>query len=88
MNLLAFLGLLLASQVFSMLPEVDMDNENKLSFCSMLSNKRIYKQEKLDVFCSLKVQQWDDQVLLLNLRCCLTNLITQAKLVLRCQIMF
>ena len=56
-------GLLLASFVGSTLPDVDMDNEHKLSYCSMLSNKRIYKQEKLDLFCSLKVQQWDGQVI-------------------------
>ena len=59
MKLSAFIGLLLALPA---LQEVDMGHENKLSFCSFLINRRIYKQERLDVFCTLKVQEWDNQV--------------------------
>ena len=59
MKLSAFIGLLLALPA---LQEVDMGHENKLSFCSFLINRRIYKQEKLDDFCTLKVQEWDNQV--------------------------
>ena len=62
MKILAIVGLLLVAPVSLVLPDVDMDNEHRLSYCSMLINKRIYKQERLDVFCSLKVQQWDGQV--------------------------
>ena len=45
MRLSAFIGLLLALPA---LQEVDMGHENKLSFCSFLINRRIYKQERLD----------------------------------------
>ena len=40
---------------------LDMVDENKLSFCAMV-NRRIYKQENLETFCLLKVQEWDNQV--------------------------
>ena len=59
MKWLAFIGLFLAvSMVFTSL---DMGDENKLSFCAMV-NRRLYRQENLDVFCLLKVQSWDNQV--------------------------
>ena len=63
MKLLAYLGLILLGHVVVVSPEeLDMTNENKLSFCSMLKHRRIYNEEKLDDFCSLKVQEWDNQV--------------------------
>lgn len=61
MRLLAFIGLLLALPIVSGSPELDMGDENKLSFCAMV-NRRIYRQEKLEYFCLLKVQQWETQV--------------------------
>ena len=67
------LGLLLARLTVLALPDVDMDHEHKLSFCSLLVNKRVYKQERLDIFCSLKVQQWDGQVISKKIRNCLNN---------------
>ncbi len=62
MKLLAIVGLLLVALVAPALPDADIGDEHRLSYCSMLVNKRVYKQERLDVFCSLKVQQWDNQV--------------------------
>ena len=60
MKLLAGVGLLLVVPV--VLAALDMGDENKLSYCTMLINRRVYREEKLEDFCLLKVQQWDDQV--------------------------
>ena len=56
------IGLLLTLSVVSVTPNVDMGDENKLSFCAMLINRRVYKQENLEIFCLLKVQHWENQV--------------------------
>ena len=60
------IGLLMARSIIFALPEIDLGHEDKMTLCSMLANRRVYSQEKLDVFCTLKVQEWDNQVKCLN----------------------
>ena len=62
MGLSATIGLLLAGTIVFALPDIDFGHEDKMTFCSMLVNRRVYTQEKLDIFCTLKVQEWDSQV--------------------------
>ena len=59
MTMLATVGLLLAAGV--VLASLDLGDENKMSYCAMLIKRRVYREENLDVFCLLKVQQWDNQ---------------------------
>ena len=58
----AFLGLLLAATMVFTSTALDLVDEHKISYCDMLIKRRVYRDEKLDVFCLLKVQEWDNQV--------------------------
>ena len=62
MRLSVLIGLFLLGLMAIASPDVDFSHETKLTYCSMLVNRRVYKEEKLDDFCSLKVQQWENQV--------------------------
>ena len=56
--LAAWLGLSLLAFAAN---SIDWSSENKMSYCAMLIKRRVYREENLDVFCLLKVQQWDNQ---------------------------
>ena len=42
--------------------DLDWSTENKLSYCELISKRRIYRQQRLDDFCLLKVQDVESQV--------------------------
>jgi hypothetical protein len=56
------LGLLLSGVGSVASKEVNWSHEQKKTFCSMLANRRVYREENLAVFCTVKVQQWKNQV--------------------------
>ena len=54
------IGLVLLALVA--IAEVDWTAENRKSYCNMISNRRIFKQQRLDWYCQIKVRKVDDQV--------------------------
>ena len=44
------------------LAEVEWTTESRKTYCNMIFNRWIYKQERLDWYCQLKVWKVDDQV--------------------------
>ena len=42
--------------------DVDWTTENRKTYCSMIANRRIYKQQRLDWYCQIKVRKVDGQV--------------------------
>ena len=58
-----WIGLMwLASMACLVMAEVDWTSENRKTYCGMIANRRIYKQQRLDWYCQLKVQKVDGQV--------------------------
>ena len=53
---------LLASVAGIALKEVDWTAQNRKTYCNMISHRRIYKQQRLEWYCQLKVRKVDDQV--------------------------
>jgi hypothetical protein len=41
---------------------VDFEFENKLTYCQLISHTRIYKNERLTIYCALKVVVSDGKV--------------------------
>ena len=54
--------------------EVDWTTENRKTFCITIANRRIYRQQRLEWYCQIKVRKVDEQVLFLfkNLNVLLT----------------
>ena len=54
--------------------EVDWTTENRKTFCITIANHRIYRQQRLEWYCQIKVRKVDEQVLFLfkNLNVLLT----------------
>ena len=42
--------------------EVDWTTEHRKTFCNMIANRRIYKQQRLEWYCQIKVRKVEDQV--------------------------
>ena len=42
--------------------EVDWTAENRKTFCNLISNRRIYKEQRLEWYCQLKVRKVNDEV--------------------------
>ena len=59
---LAYFGLAVLAVTVGGGAEVDWSTENKESYCDMISRRRIYRQQRLDDDCQLKVQEVDGQV--------------------------
>ena len=53
------IGLILLALVAS---EVDWTTENRKTFCNMISKRRIYKQQRLEWYCQLKVRKVNEEV--------------------------
>ena len=53
---------LLASVANLSMDVVDWTTEHRKTFCKMIANRRIYKQQRLDWYCQIKVRKVEDQV--------------------------
>ena len=42
--------------------EVDWTTEHRKTFCNMIANRRIYKQQRLEWYCQIKFRKVDEQV--------------------------
>ena len=61
--LAAWLGLSLLAFAAN---SIDWSSENKMSYCALISHRRIYRQQRLEDFCQLKVLEVDGQVFFNN----------------------
>ena len=43
--------------------DVDWTTENRKTYCSMIANRRIYRQQRLEWYCQIKIRKVDEQVL-------------------------
>ena len=59
-----WLGLvLLAHQASSSATDnIDWSTENKNTYCDLISRRRIYRQQRLEIYCQVKVLEVDQQV--------------------------
>ena len=42
--------------------DIDWSTQNKISYCDLISRRRIYKQQRLEIYCQVKVLEIDEQV--------------------------
>ena len=61
---LAYAGLALLAGLVGGGRDIDWSAENKESYCGLVSRRRIYRQQRLEIYCQLKVQELDSQVCL------------------------
>lgn len=61
---MAWFGLLLLiGQAGNAAPEnIDWSTQNKMSYCDLISRRRIFKQQRLEIYCQVKVLEVDEQV--------------------------
>lgn len=60
--LVAHLGLIWVAWAVVGVSDIDWDSENKNSYCDLISKRRIYRQQRLEDYCLLKVREDQDQV--------------------------
>ena len=61
--LLALVGLISSGDPVASLTDEDIRfHQAQMTYCKLQEGKRVYRQERLDDFCVIKVMLFDDQV--------------------------